>query len=69
MDYKTQIDEIIPFLHQNRQLIDSHVTAAYIVDYFSLIPSSWYDLLSSWPYLNLMEILSHIDEVTFTTDQ
>ena len=39
MEYQRKIDEIIPFLSAYRTLIDSHVTAVYITDYFSSIPN------------------------------
>ena len=38
MEYQQAIDEIIPFLLKYRVIIDSHVTAAYIIDYFSSLP-------------------------------
>jgi hypothetical protein len=65
MDYQAAIDEIIPFLVDNRVLIDSHVTAVYIVDYFSSVPLDWYEYLSTFTYLELLQIMSAIDTVYY----
>lgn len=66
MEYQKKIDLIIPFLLEHRILIDSHVTAAYIIDYFKVIPDSWFDYLSTFTYLELLSISSDSNIVLFT---
>ena len=65
MEYQRKIDEIIPFLSAYRTLIDSHVTAVYITDYFSSIPNDWFAYLDSFNCLDLLQISKNIDQVSY----
>ena len=61
--YSEKIDEIISLLTEYRAIIDSHVTAVYIVDYFHTLPDLWYDYLSSFTFPELLSLPIHLPKV------
>lgn len=62
-DYESQITEIINLLSRFRIIIDSHVTAIFVIDYFSEIPDSWYESLENFTFRELLEIDKNIHKV------
>ncbi|CAG9331192.1 unnamed protein product [Blepharisma stoltei] len=62
-EYTAQIDQIIPFLIENRDLLESHVTAAFVTDYFSRVPQEWIEYLHQFSYSQLIEISSILNQI------
>ena len=62
-EYESQVAEIVDLLSRFRIIIDSHVTAIFVIDYFSEVPDSWYESLENFSYLELLEIDKNIHKV------
>lgn len=63
MEYQSSITEIIEFLNRFRIIIESHVTAVYVHDYFSAVPDDWYEELENFTYSELLNIQLNLGKV------
>lgn len=63
MEYQTKIDEIIQFLSRFRIIMESHVTAVYVHDYFSQVPEDWYEDLENWSFTEILNVQQNLGKV------
>lgn len=64
--FNFKLDSIISFLSSYNDLINSQVTGAYVNNYFTCIPESWFQELNIFPYDEIMQLLKILSKVTIT---